>query len=270
MTSGVRVPTRAGIATGHGNGRGDTDRGHEPETPGTFKFISLTPEVVMGAKSRKDGKRVQTRTLKAQQNQCGVAVPLTEAEMEKQLVERLKRGDEGALEYLMTKYHDKLRAVSLGICTNPEDVEEVLQDVYMTLLRKADQFEGRSAFTTWLHRITVNHSLMKIRKQRRTTYQFSIDPYLALLSLDEVDAQPKKQSPEDILFAKELWNNVRHAMNDLPEHYRRVFHLRDIVGLSTRETSECLNLTNKTTKSRLRRSRIHVGRSLSGLQTAIG
>jgi len=219
----------------------------------------------MGASLKKRVRKAQKK--RAQQaSKISAVIPATDPNTDERLLERLKEGDAEALEFVMSKYHDKLKAVAAGICENPEDVEEVLQDVYMTLLRKADQFEGRSAFSTWLHRITVNHSLMKIRKQKRTRYQLSIDPYLALFALDTPDILPKRPNPEEILLDKELWESVHHAMQTLPEHHRRVFHLRDILGLSTRETSESLNLTDKTTKSRLRRSRIHVGRSISAIE----
>ena len=77
------------------------------------------------------------------------------------MVSRLRKRDESALREVMERYNDKLFTVSNGICENLGDSEEVMLDVYMSLLEKIGQFERRSSLYTWLYRLTVNQALMK-------------------------------------------------------------------------------------------------------------
>jgi RNA polymerase sigma-70 factor, ECF subfamily len=214
----------------------------------------------MVSKMTERGESLQTRQVT--RSKGGQVVDM-DAHFERRLVRRLKRGDEQALKIIMDKYHDRLRAVSSGICDNPEDVEEVLQDVFLTLLSKGDRFEGRSSLFTWLYRITVNHSLMKIRKHRTARHHSILDPFLSLLGIDNHDSSGERKNPEELLLAKETRKRVLSAMNGLPEHYRTVFQLRDIWGLTTREASESLNITNTSVKSRLHRCRAHISRNLA-------
>ena len=185
---------------------------------------------------------------------------------EKTLVGLLRNGDSEGLKRTMEKYHGRLFSVAIGICKNPADTEEVLQDVYWTAFRKIDRFQEMSTLGTWLHRITVNASLMKIRSQKMTRNTFSMEEWMACRRGDESErciggATP---SPSDSLMAKELCEIIWESARALPEIYQEVFVLRNIHGYTIKETSRVLNVTPSAIKSRSRRGRVLVKKEVTG------
>ncbi len=183
---------------------------------------------------------------------------------EKAILGLLKRGNQEGLERIMEKYHDKLYAVAYRICNNHLDAEEVLQDVYMTAMRKIDKFEERSTLSTWIYRITVNAALMKRRSQRHQRSLVSLEAVGSFLMPDE--SQPslagRIRAQDDELMSKELYGRIHDVVDGLPEIYQRVFTLRDIQGYSIKETSRILNTTPAAVKSRLHRGRSLIRKGL--------
>jgi RNA polymerase sigma-70 factor (ECF subfamily) len=177
---------------------------------------------------------------------------------EEELVERLKDQDPEALKSTMRKYRARLLAVANRICNNPADAEEVVQDVFVTAQNKIDRFEGRSTLATWLHRITVNTALMKLRNQR-LVHKNSVPMDDAYAALAEREGGPilgrNARPPDETYLIRELCEQIRQTVEGLPEPYKEVFLLRGIQGLSTKETGKILNVTPGAIKSRLHRSR---------------
>src|SRR5574337_454027 len=101
---------------------------------------------------------------------------------DQELVEQLQAGEEASFEALLERYRDRAYRLVLSLTKNSADAEEVLQDVFLTVYRKIASFERRSAFSTWLYRITVNTALMKLRG--RGPVQASIDEYLPQFTRD--------------------------------------------------------------------------------------
>src|SRR5439155_8879122 len=91
------------------------------------------------------------------------------------LVTRLKARDKAALEDLLREHGSRLYGVALQIMRNETEAQEVVQDALITIWNKIDQFEGRSAFTTWLHRVAANAALMKLRKNKRFEQNVPLD-----------------------------------------------------------------------------------------------
>jgi RNA polymerase sigma-70 factor (ECF subfamily) len=193
-----------------------------------------------------------------QQTETGEAVG------EEALLVLLKRGDPEGLKQIKRRYHDKLYSVAYRICNNHPDAEEVLQDVYMTTVRKIDRFEERSTLATWLYRITVNAALMKRRSQRHSKSMVSMDSVGPYLAQDEnvlrFDARARAQ--DDLLMTKELYGKIQEIVDGLPEIYQSVFSLRDLQGYSIKETSRILNTTPAAIKSRLHRGRFFIKEEL--------
>ena len=180
------------------------------------------------------------------------------------VVELLKRRDPEGLRIIMELYHDKLFSVAYGICKNHADAEEVVQDVYMTALNKIDRFEGRSNLSTWLHRITVNGALMKLRSQRSGKHTISMEDASPFLSQDDFQYNNRSSMlPDDILMSKELCEQVFESVEALPSIYQHTFFLRDVQGFSVKEASELLSATPAAVKSRLHRSRFFIRENLS-------
>jgi len=188
---------------------------------------------------------------------------------EPQLIQRVREGDTGALGTLMGRYGDRVYRLAYGITRNEPDAEEVVQDVFLTLFRKIEGFEGRAALGSWIYRVTTNAALIKRRGKRAQVEvpiedllpQFLADGHrqgtLAWLMADW------SQTPDKYLLAQENRDLLEQGLNNLPEHYRAVLVLRDVEGLSNEAAAEALGESVPTVKSRLHRARMALRELLS-------
>ncbi|HXB61874.1 MAG TPA: RNA polymerase sigma factor [Acidobacteriaceae bacterium] len=179
------------------------------------------------------------------------------------LVERAKGGDEAAFEQLIRQYDRQIFRIARHITQNKEDAEDIVQDTFLKAYQKLHQFQGNSKFYTWLVRIAVNESLMRLRKRRNSK----------TVSMDE-DVQTEEGSvprdfadwtpdPEQQYGQGELGEILRKTIAGLPPGFRSVFTLRDVENLSTEETAEALGLSVPAVKSRLLRARLQLRERLS-------
>lgn len=179
------------------------------------------------------------------------------------LVERVRAGDVSAYDELVRKYERQIFRISQHITQNREDAEDVMQDAFLKAYEKLDQFQGNSKFYTWLVRIAVNESLMRLRK-RRTGRMVSLDEDVETeegsVPRDLADWDP---DPEQNYSQTELGEILRKTIQGLPPGFRVVFTLRDVDGLSTEETAETLGLSVPAVKSRLLRARLQLRERLS-------
>jgi RNA polymerase sigma-70 factor (ECF subfamily) len=181
---------------------------------------------------------------------------------DKELIAEIGKGSEDAFETLITRYESRVFNLAMRFCRNQEDAEEVIQDVFTTLYRKLDSFQGKSAFSSWLYRIVVNASFMKLRKRKSQQ----------TVSVEDLTPQTREQVFESDVFIdrrsdtlaynREIRETLFDAISKLPEQYRAVFVLRDIDGLSNQEVAEILQLSIPAVKSRLHRSRLMLRRKL--------
>jgi len=154
--------------------------------------------------------------------------------------------------------------LALNITSNKEDAEDVLQESFLKAYTNLGRFQGNSRFYTWLVRIAVNESLMKLRK-RRSDRQVSLDEKLeteddGLLPREIVDWG---DNPEQ-RYAKTEWQEIlAEATQTLEPAFRTVFTLRDVEQLSTEETAEALGLSVPAVKSRLLRARLKLRQRLN-------
>jgi RNA polymerase sigma-70 factor (ECF subfamily) len=179
------------------------------------------------------------------------------------LVERAKAGDTAAFEVLVKQYERQIFRTALHITQNREDAEDITQDVFFKAFQKLDQFQGNSKFSTWLVRIAVNESLMRLRK-RKTSKTVSMDQDVETgegsIPRDFAEWRP---NPEQNYNQAELADILRKTIAGLPPGFRTVFTLRDIENLSTEETAEALGLSVPAVKSRLLRARLQLRERLS-------
>jgi len=179
------------------------------------------------------------------------------------LVERARQGDIAAFEKLVRQYDRQVFRIANHIVQNREDAEDVVQDAFLKAYEKLDQFQGNSKFYTWLVRIAVNESLMRLRK-RRTGRMVSIDEDVETeegsMPRDLADWSP---DPESMYGQSEMAEILRKTIQGLPPGFRVVFVLRDVEGLSTEETAESLGLSIPAVKSRLLRARLQLRERLS-------
>jgi RNA polymerase sigma-70 factor, ECF subfamily len=179
------------------------------------------------------------------------------------LVNSARGGDVHAFETLVQKYDRQIFRIAQHITQNREDAQDVVQDAFLKAYEKLDQFQGNSKFYTWLVRIAVNESLMRLRK-RRTGKMVSIDEDIETdegsVPRDLADWSP---NPEQNYGQSELAEILRKTIQGLPHGFRIVFVLRDVDGLSTEETAETLGLSIPAVKSRLLRARLQLRERLS-------
>jgi RNA polymerase sigma-70 factor (ECF subfamily) len=189
--------------------------------------------------------------------------PAAEPHPDVALVARAKAGDTAAFEQLIRQYDRQIFRTALHITQNREDAEDITQDVFFKAFQKLEQFQGNSKFSTWLVRIAVNESLMRLRK-RKTSKTVSMDQDVETaegsIPRDFAEWRP---NPEQNYSQSELAEILRKTIAGLPPGFRTVFTLRDIENLSTEETAEALGLSVPAVKSRLLRARLQLRERLS-------
>lgn len=185
------------------------------------------------------------------------------ADYDNLLVDRFREGSDESFELLLKKYESKVYNLAMRLTRNIEDSEEVLQDVFITVYRKIESFEGKAKFSSWLYRITVNAAFMKLRKRRQEMYLTPEDliPRVHNKALEDYYRSSEVRS-DAVMLSKEIRGFLEHAISRLTGDYRTVFILRDIDGLSNKEVGEILNLTVPAVKSRLHRSRLMLRKRL--------
>jgi RNA polymerase sigma-70 factor, ECF subfamily len=183
-------------------------------------------------------------------------------ETELSLIQRLRIGDQTALESLMEQYASRVYRLAYGITRNAGDAEEVVQDAFLTLFQKIHTFEERAALGSWLYRIVTNAALMK-RRGRRGDREVSLESQLPKFLDNGRRAGDQtllmadwSQNPEATLRSREAQAIVNQAIDALPGQYRAVLLLRDIEGLSTEEVAEILGESVAAVKSRVHRGRM--------------
>jgi RNA polymerase sigma-70 factor (ECF subfamily) len=179
----------------------------------------------------------------------------------------VKENNQGAFEEIFNRYVDKIYGISLRITRNPARAEEVLQEVFLTLIKKADTFRGEAKFSSWLYRVAVNTSFMHLRAEKKYESTLSLENYVPYdekgTLMGRIKAKDWSSRPDILIFRKEGIELIEKAINELPESYRVVFHLRDVEGLSNEEISNILDLTVPAVKSRLHRARLFLRDKLS-------
>lgn len=175
----------------------------------------------------------------------------------------LQAGDRVEFARLVDAYSTQIYRLALKMLADEQDAEDVLQNTFMKALQSIKNFEGRSSLSTWLYRIAVNEALMSLRRQKPTV-SVAMD-----YEDDEDEIQHPTQFtdwcclPEKDLLSAEAKKHLDKAIQRLPEKLRVVFLLRDVEGLSIRDTSEALDLTETAIKTRLLRARLNLREQLS-------
>ena len=182
-----------------------------------------------------------------------------------QLVARLKQRDRSALEELVQVHGAKMYGVALQFMRNESDAREVMQDALVSIWNKIASFEGKSAFTSWIYRVTANAGLMALRKKKRHENDISLDA----VGSDDDDAplpalqlSDKKPLPDKVVMTGELGEQVRAAIDQLPEPYRVAVLLRDVEELPMAEVMQETGLSEPALKSRLHRARLALREAL--------
>lgn len=181
------------------------------------------------------------------------------------LLERLRKGEPGAVEEMLRLYQGKIFSLAMSILKNESDAEEATQDVFMTVIRKVNTFKGNSAFYSWIYRICVNTCLMRLRGRRRED-TVAIEDFMPVFTEEGMHASPVDDWSKEVerkALNEELGKMIRKFTEELSEKYRVVFLLSDVEGLSNEETAKILGMSVPAVKSRLHRARLYLREQLS-------
>jgi RNA polymerase sigma-70 factor (ECF subfamily) len=172
-------------------------------------------------------------------------------------VGRLRAGEAEAFEALVRRETPRLLAVARRLLRNEEDARDAVQDGFISAFRSLDDFGGRCQVSTWLHRITVNAALMKLRSRRRKPEDPIEDLLPSFLEDGHHARHPHewRDTGEALLASREDRAFVRAAIDRLPDSYRTVLLLRDIEELDTAEVAQVLGVSDNVVKVRLHRAR---------------
>jgi RNA polymerase sigma-70 factor (ECF subfamily) len=160
----------------------------------------------------------------------------------------------------MRRYNRRLFRAVRSIVANDLEAEDIVQDAYVRAYQHLHQFEGRAQFSTWLTKIAIYEAYARVR---RVDYQ-KVDS-ISVLEGHGMDVKANERDPEQQIYNTELNVVLEKAFDALPDDYRSVFMLREVEGLSTAETAECLELSEENVKTRLHRARALLQRELYSL-----
>lgn len=184
---------------------------------------------------------------------------------DRDLVRRLRAGDEEAVADLAREHGPRIQQLALRYLRNPEDAEELTQDVLLKTVEKIADFRGDSALSSWLYRVTFNAAMSRLRHLR--TVHETEAPDAAPLDTGYGAQAPEipdwSEMADEVALRSQMRRRLATAIRSLPVIYRAPVILRDFRGLSTGEASTALQLNDQTLKSRLHRGRLMLRRELS-------
>ena len=173
------------------------------------------------------------------------------------IVERVRGGDLASFELLMRRYNQRLFRVARSILGNDAEAEDAVQEAYVRAYEHLSQFRGEAAFSTWLTKIAVYEALGR-RRIRQRFRSLQVDPSEAC----PMHESAKNDDPFEHASRRELQSMLVRTVDALPQDLRTVFILRVVDGLDTRETAECLHLSEANVKTRLYRARTLLQRKI--------
>ncbi|HUM65769.1 MAG TPA: sigma-70 family RNA polymerase sigma factor [Chitinophagaceae bacterium] len=179
----------------------------------------------------------------------------TSAPDDAQIVRRILGGEKELFEILLRRYNQTLFRVIRGYLKDRDEIQDVMQNVYLKAFDKLFQFQGNSSFSTWLIRIGINEALLRLKdiKRGKTIYLDSILD----INTDRINQIPDRQmNPEKAIIGQEAKQLLEQAIDSLPKKYRLVYILKEVEGLTNMQIEETLGLTESNVKVRLHRAKI--------------
>ena len=192
---------------------------------------------------------------------------MNELSSDQDLVRRAKAGELEAFELLAGRYERKVYSLARRIVQQEQDAEDVTQQTFLSALEHLDGFREEASFSTWLLRVAT-HAALKVIRKRKGLPTVSLEANTEPQEGYDTVPHPEyiadwRESPEELVSRNETARLIDEALDELDEKHRVVFLLRDVEGLSVRETAEALGLSEVNVKVRLLRARLQLRERLT-------
>ena len=179
-----------------------------------------------------------------------------------ELIKRILNGEKNLYALIVRKYNQRLYRVGMAIINDDAEVEDIIQVTYIKAYENLGKFEFKSAFSTWITRILINESLLRLRKRKQL---YGLEN--TINGKNHYPHSMDKQTPLTDMLGSELKKILEKSIHSLPEKYRVVFVMREIEDMNVAETKECLGISEANVKVRLNRAKSLLRNSLSNYIT---
>lgn len=184
----------------------------------------------------------------------------TEAISDHEIITRVVEGEKDFYAVIIRRYNARLYRVGMSILNDDAEVEDVMQVAYIKAYENLGKFAFKSSFSTWLTRILINESLLRLKKRKLSVH---LNEALMMNSEFPLQNRVDTQTPASKTLNAELKTILEEAIRQLPEIYRTVFIMREIENMNVVETKECLDISEANVKVRLNRAKTLLRDSLS-------
>jgi RNA polymerase sigma factor (sigma-70 family) len=176
-----------------------------------------------------------------------------------EIIARVLKGEKDLYALLVRRYNQRLYRVAMSIINDDSEAEDVMQVSYIKAYENLAKFESRSAFSTWLTRILINESLLRLKKRKGSIHMNDDMIHNVIHQQRLMDLR----TPAGQAINSELKRILEEAIKQLPEKYRTVFIMREVEDMNVAETKECLDISEVNVKVRLNRAKVMLKNSLS-------
>ncbi|MBD3349470.1 MAG: sigma-70 family RNA polymerase sigma factor [Candidatus Eisenbacteria bacterium] len=176
-------------------------------------------------------------------------------EVDREKIRAAQAGDREAFDFLVEKYKDIVYAVAYRFAHDPDLALDLAQDSFIRAYRGIKSFKGRSSFSTWLYRVTMNTCIDYTRRRNRSVEPQTVPEEVAEYADTEPVEPGGDRSPDDLALSGELGEKIQEAIDSLPEYHKSVFVLYEIEGMSYKEIAEVVGCSIGTVMSRLHYAR---------------
>ncbi len=179
------------------------------------------------------------------------------------LIKKAVSGNTDAFEELIKNYEKIVYNIAYKMLNNSEDAKDISQEVFIKIYRNLSKFDGKSLFSTWVYRITMNTCIDELRK-RKGKEVYSMDE-----DIEKEESSIKKQfvdekgTPEDFYISREKQQEIINSINMLKDEHKQIIILRDINGFEYTQIAQILGISLGTVKSRIARARIQLKNLIS-------
>lgn len=184
---------------------------------------------------------------------------LTDAVADTEIIARILQGQKDLYATIVRRYNQRLYRIGMSIINDDGEVEDIMQVAYIKAYENLEKFEGRSGFSTWLTRILINESLLRLKKRKNSIHLNDDTMNNEIYQYHNIDTP----TPVSTTLNSELKSILEKSIRQLPEKYRTVFVMREIINMNIAETKECLDISEVNVKVRLNRAKALLRSSLN-------